>query len=274
MAINTSTDLKSLYPDQTFIASEVMPEALIFRLTTVAGAVEGDAPAVRVPYVATDAAAGFVAEGAQITESDPTLDELIITTDKVAVLTRTSNEAMRNSPGSGSVLSTSLRRAVTVKGNNALLGNVSNPTGLATLAGISDGGTLGPNLDAIDAAIAAIEVAGGAPTHILANPADWATVRALKAATGSNIPLLGAPAEQTDKQVFGLEVITTPSAPAGTILVTSKGSIYSAAGALNLAVSNDHYFDYDSAAVRATWRIGWQVIDPLHIAKVTIPAGE
>lgn len=250
MATNTSADLKSLYPDQTFNAAEVMPEALIFQLTTLAGSVEGDAPVVRIPFVAADPDAGFVDEGAKITESAPTLDELVVSTDKVAVLTRTSNEAVRNSPRSSAILSTSLRRAVTVKGNNALLVNPNDPTGLANLAGISDGGTLGTNLDAVDAAIAAIEVAGGVPTHIVANPADWARVRALKSATGSNIPLLGAPAEQTDKQVFGLEVITTPSAPAGTILITSKGSIY-------------------SAAIRATWRFGWKVTNPLHIAKVT-----
>lgn len=270
MAINTSPDLKSLYPDQTFNAEEVMPEALIFQLTTLAGAVEGDAPVVRIPYVAADPEAGFVDEGAKITESDPVLDELTVSTDKVAVLTRTSNEAMRNSPGSNGVLSTSLRRAVTVKGNNALLSNPGNPTGLMGLAGISDGGTLGTNLDAVDEAIAAIEVAGGKPTHIVANPADWAKVRALKSGDGSNIPLLGAPAEQTEKQVFGLEVITTPSLAPGTILITSKGSIYSAAGELNLAVSPDHFFDYDSTAIRATWRFGWAVIDPKHIAKVTV----
>lgn len=279
MALNTPTPgattgehLRGLYPDQTFPAHEVMPDALIFTLATVAGNVEGDAPAVRVPYVKADPTVGFVAEGALIPEADPTLDELVIHTDKVAVLTRTSNEATRNAPGSSSILSRSLTRAVTTKGNAALLASVSDPTGLANVADMTDGGALGANLDALEDVIGQIEAAGGVPTHIVAHPLAWSKVRAMKAGTGSNVPLLGAPADQTDHRVFGLDVVVSPSAPTDKLLVTSKQSIYAAAGPLMLATSADLYFDRDSTAVRATWRIGWDVIDPKHIGAVTLAA--
>lgn len=278
MPINTNTagasgsPVKGLYPDQSFTALEVMPEALIFQLATIAGEVEGDEPAVRVPYVAADQAAGFVAEGAEITEGAPTLDELVIRTDKVAVLSRTSNEALRNAPGSSGILSRSLTRAVTNKGNAAFLGNTADPTGLLNVSGVSDGGTLGTNLDALETVIGLIEAAGGTPTHVVAHPTDWAVIRSLKAGTGSNVPLLGSPAEQTERRVFGLDVVVNPSATAGNLLVTSRESIYAAAGQLNLATSPDLYFNYDSTAIRATWRIGWDVIDPAHLGKVTMPA--
>ncbi|MEO4038411.1 phage major capsid protein [Micrococcaceae bacterium Sec6.3] len=279
MAINTPTPgattgehLRGLFPDQTFMAADVMPDALLFELTTVAGNVEGDAPAVRVPYVKADPTVGFVAEGALIPEADPTLDELVIRTDKIAVLTRTSNEATRNTPGSSSILSRSLTRAVTVKGNAALLGSVADPIGLANVTGATNGGELGTNLDALEDVIGQIEAAGGTPTHVVAHPLLWSKVRAMKAGADSNVPLLGSPAEQTERRVFGLDVIVSPSAPEDRLLVTSKQSIYSAAGPLMLATSGDLFFDRDSTAIRATWRIGWDVIDPAHIGTVTVTA--
>jgi HK97 family phage major capsid protein len=278
MSINTNTPgasseaLKGLYPDHTFMASETLPEALIFELATHAGNVDGDEPVVRVPYIAADPTAGFVAEGAEINEEDPTLDELVIPTDKIAVVSRSSNEAFRNSPGSSSLLSTSLTRAVTVKGNTAFLGNASNPTGLLHIAGTSDGGTLDGNLDAVENAIGLIEAADGIPTHIVAHPEDWATIRGIKASADSNVPLLGTPAEQTERRIFGLDVVVSSAATKGSLLITSKESIYAAIGQLMIATSSDAYFTRDQVAIRATWRIGWDVIDPAHLGTVTMPA--
>jgi HK97 family phage major capsid protein len=264
--------LKGLYPDQSFVANEVMPDALINILATNVGIVEGDEPAVRVPYIAADPTAGFTAEGSEISEQDPELDELIINTDKIAVVSRTSNEAVRNAPGSSGILSTSLTRAVTVKGNAAFLGNSATPTGLLHVAGVSDGGTLDGNLDAVENAIGQIETADGIPTHIVAHPEDWATIRGIKAATDSNVPLLGSPAEQTERRVFGLDVIVSSAATKGSLLITSKESIYAAIGQLMIDTSEDAYFTRDSVAIRATWRIGWDVIDPAHLGTVTMPA--
>jgi hypothetical protein len=51
-------------------ASDVVPDALVLLTSTVSGAVDGDAPSVRVPYV-TDAAAGFVAEAATMPRRRP-----------------------------------------------------------------------------------------------------------------------------------------------------------------------------------------------------------
>lgn len=263
--------LKGLYPDQTFMAAEVMPDALIHILATHVGTIEGDEPAVRVPYIAADPSAGFVAEGAEIDEEDPELDELVIQTDKIAVVSRTSNEAVRNAPGSSSILSTSLTRAVTVKGNTAFLGNTANPTGLLHVPGVSDGGTLDGNLDALENTIGLIEAADGIPTHVVAHPEDWATIRGIKASADSNVPLLGSPADQTERRVFGLDVIVSSAATKGSLLVTSKESIYAAIGQLILATSEDAYFTRDSVAIRATWRIGWDVIDPAHLGTVTMP---
>lgn len=269
MAIATSGP-RGLFPDRTFVAREFLPEAVIFQVTSNAGAIEGDVPAVRVPYVATDAPAGFVAEGAPISATDPTLAEVVVNTGKIAVLTRISREAASYQEASA-LLTTSVQRAVITKANTALLTNASAPTGLLNVAGIVDGGTLdSDNLDAISDAITQVEVNGGQATHIVCDPSSFGVLRAMKTASGSAMPLLGAPAEQTVKQLFGLPVVVTPAMGSGKLLVVDSTNIVSAVGAVNLSVSDDYYFDSDSRAVRVTWRIGWKAIRPNRLAKVAV----
>lgn len=275
MATTTPTGPKGLYPDQTFVAADVVPDALVYQLATVAGNIEGDEPALRVPFVAEDPAAGFVPEGNEITPEDPDLDEILVNTGKIAVLTRMSNEAARY-PDAADLVATSLSRAVTVKANTALLGNTANPTGLLNVTGIHDGGTLaGDNLDALANAITAVEVAGGTVTDITMDPASWGVLRNLKTQEGSALPLLGAPADQADRRLFGVPVTVTPQMATGTVLVSDRTTIVAAVGPLRLAQSDDHYFDSDSIARRVTWRIGWGVVHPTRLARVgvTIPEG-
>ncbi len=88
----TLTSAKAWSPDLTSVASDIaVPEALILATSTVSGTIEGDAPAVRVQFI-DDATAGFVAEGAVISEADPNLSEALVYTGKVAQLIRLSRE--------------------------------------------------------------------------------------------------------------------------------------------------------------------------------------
>lgn len=273
--LNTTAGPKGLYPDQTFLATDVVPDALIYQVATIAGSIEGDEPAIRVPYVKADPTVGFVPEGDPITPSDPELDELVIRTGKLAVLTRQTNESVAYTPAAN-LAANSMSRALTIKGNTALLGNATatgQPTGLLNIPGITDAGTLGTDLDAIGEAITSLEVAGGVATHVLAAPDAWGTIRGLKAGTGSNVPLIGAPADQTDRRIFGLPVLVTPQLASGTVLVVDRANIIAAVGPIKLATSDQLYFNTDSLARRATWRIGWKVLDPKRIAKVTVTAG-
>jgi len=269
--IDTPNGPKGLYPDQTFLARDIVPDALLYQVATIAGSIEGDEPAIRVPYVVTDPTVGFVPEGDQITESEPELDELVIRTGKLAVLTRQTNESATY-PDASTLASDSMARAIAIKGNTALLANpaaTGQPTGLLNTPGITDGGTLGDNLDAVGDAITALEVAGGTATHILASPDVWGAIRALKAGTGSNLPLIGAPADQTERRLYGVPVLVSAQMPAGNLLITDQANIIAAAGQIKLATSDQMFFDSDSLARRATWRIGWEVLDPARLAKVT-----
>src|SRR4051794_28962993 len=79
-------------PDTTALAPEqVLADSLILKVTTKIGVVEGDEPVVRCAYV-VDAPAGFVAEGAPISDAQPTLSEVAIGTGKVAQLIKVSRE--------------------------------------------------------------------------------------------------------------------------------------------------------------------------------------
>ena len=53
---------------------------------------DGDEPAVRVPYADCDDDAGFIDEGEEITEAEPDSTEVVIHTGKVAVLAKISRE--------------------------------------------------------------------------------------------------------------------------------------------------------------------------------------
>jgi HK97 family phage major capsid protein len=271
MAINTTLNgPKGLYPDATFIPNDIVPDALINELTTQTVVIEGDQPVVRVPFVAEDATVGFVAEGELIPTADARLSEVLVHTQKLAVISRMSRESTTYD-SAAEFVSASMARAVTVKANNALLSNESNPTGLIHTPGLIDGGTLADgNLDVLSDAITTIEANGATATHLTMDPKSWGELRKLKTATGSSQLLLGAPADQTDKRLFGISVIVTPQMPEGTILVSDKSNIVSSAGGIQLTKSAEAYFDRDSYGYRVTWRFGWNVIRPERLAKVTV----
>lgn len=269
--VNTTLDgPKSLYPDVTFNAQEIVPEALIYRLTTQTLPIEGDEPAVRVPYVSDAPKATFTNEADPIPESDSEFSEILIHTRKLALLSRNSREAV-SYPNAAAMVATSMATAITSAANQALLTNADNPTGLLNFTGITAAGPMATgDLDVLSDAITTIEAAGATANTILMDPASWGALRKLKAATGSAQLLLGSPAEQTERRLFGVPVLVSGQMPAGTILALDSRDVLSSVGEIRMDKSDQFYFDRDSIAYRITWRFGWNVIHPERIAKLTI----
>lgn len=274
----TTTSAFAWRPDvSTFAASDVIPDAIILQASNVAGSIEGDAPAVRVAYV-DDATAQFTAEADVIPESDPALNEVLVHTAKITQLIRLSNEQYRQ-PGTGSELSDSVRRAVIKKANEAFLaqpaptgGAVAPTAGLLNVAGINDGGAIADSLDGLIDLIAELEADGSTPSHIILDPVGWASLRKFKTATGQATSLLGAGTTDAQRMLLDLPVLVTPAMTAGTGLVIDRTAIPSAVGTVNVATSDQVYFTSDSIALRATWRIGWNVVRPERIGKFTVTA--
>lgn len=280
MALNTPTSADGWSPDVVaFAPQDAVPDALILQTSVVSGTVEGDEPAVRVLHV-TDASAGFVAEGADITDTDPTLAETLVYTGKVAQLVKISREQYGQHRTAG-LLSDSMRRAVTTAANTAYLsqaapggGASTPPAGLLNVSGIEDGGTVATDLDSVVDAVAHIEGDGGQATHIVAAPDAWAELRKLKTASASNQSLVGAGVEDARRQLLGVPVLVSAAMTSGGILVLDRSAVVSAAGSVLVATSTDRYFESDSVAVRVTWRFGQNVVRPERVVKLAIAVPE
>lgn len=278
MATQVTNSLKSLYPDQVFVYNEAVPDALIANplVATVAGEIEGDAPRVRVPYIKTDPTSGFVKEGADITDGGGELDEVLISTGKIATVVKQSNESASFETAS-QLIAAGVSRSIITSADNAFLNNAKNedtdaqngPVGILNTEGIPATQTTGEGIvDAVADAKAAIGGFGGIPTAIVANYAVEAILRKLKTTDGRG--LLIDPVEAGELSIHGLPVIVNRAMPDNTLLVVSAGEIVAAVGTVNLAVSTDALFTSDSLIRRATWRIGAKVIHPNRLAKLTI----
>ncbi|MEB3032289.1 phage major capsid protein [[Mycobacterium] nativiensis] len=257
----TNNSPKGWAMDVQGIAPEaVIPQALILQCTTKGGEVQGDAPVVRVPRIKI-IDAGFVPEGNDIPESDPELSEQLIKTGTVAELLKVSRDQLvQNS--AASLISHEMRRSLIHKSDTAFLSQPAPtapaefpPGGLLSYA--TDAGPLTGDLDALVDAFAEIEaLPGGVVTHVLAHPSAYATLRQIKKATGSNEALLGAGTQAGEKSILGVPVLTTNAMPSDKIMALDKNYIVSAYSNLELARSDDFYFNSISVALRASFRFG------------------
>lgn len=271
--VTTPTSAEAWRPDQisAFNPEDLVSDALIMQAATQVGSVEGDAPAVRCAYVSDDPSSGFVAEGAQIAEADPTLSEVVVTTRKIATLVKVSRE-QASQAGAAERIANSMQRSIVTKANAAFLTNTSDPKGLLKVSGVKDAGALESDLFALSDAVGAIEADGGAATHIVVNPLDWATLSKIPAAAGSNVSVLGEASAAPERKLSGLPVLVSPAMTAGKMLVLDSSEVAAAYGPVSLARSEDAYFDSDSVGVRATWRLGWTVVRPARLQTLTVGA--
>ena len=272
----TLTSARGWSPDVTGIAPEdAIPDALVLLTSTVAGHVEGDAPAVRVTYV-DDAEADFVDEGDEIPEADPDLAEVLVYTGKVAQLIRLSREQWVQDSTSG-LLSSSVERAVTKRANRAYLTQVAPttpavtpPVGLLNVFGIVDGGAVATNLDALVDLVATLEDNDGTPSHWILSSTAWAKLRKLKTGTGLASSLLGAGTTDSRKILLDLPVLVTPAMTANTGMLIDQTAIVSVVGDVMVAQSEHAFFTSDSIALRCTFRFGQNVVRPNRIGKFTV----
>lgn len=251
----------------TFAAPDVLGEALILQCSTVAGAVEGDAPSVRVAYINDDEAT-FIAEASEIPEAEPELAESVVFTGKISQLIRVSREQYYHE-GTADQLAGSVSRALIRKADIAFLAQAeptppaTNPAaGILNVAGIVEGDPVTGSLDALVDLVAQLQANGGTPSHILVDPFGWAQLRKLKHATDSNQSLLGAGTVDAEPMLLSLPVIVNVAVPQLTGVVIDRSAVVSAVGPVQVATSADAYFSTDDIGLRATWRIGQNIVRP------------
>ncbi|KHO21819.1 phage major capsid protein [Mycolicibacterium setense] len=280
--LKTTTSAYPWRPDvSVFHPADVVPEALILQCSTISGAIEGDAPSVRVAYVDDDEAT-FVAESVAIPEAEPALAEVTVFTGKISQLVRISREQYFNhQEGTPEQLALSVSRALVKKADHAFV-NQAAPTppavqpaaGLLHIDGIVDGGEIIGSLDALVDLQAQLQANGGTPTHIVVDPLGWAALRKLKVDdAGSNASLIGAGTTDAVPMLLSLPVLVNSNVPAYSGLIVDKAAVVSAVGDVLVSVTVDRYFETDDVGLKATWRIGQNIVRPDRVGAFSVDDG-
>lgn len=274
-----TTRTTGAFPDAQFIRPvEGVPDAICFdpAVATQSVIINGDAPRVNIPYVDTDPTANVVAEGAEIAQSETTLNQIEVATHKIATIIPFSNESLRYSDASA-LVEDGARRAMTNKADNLFLSAVADatagtPAGIANLTGLTtETPTTVTDLSPILTVLAKTTDNGANPTSIVMRYSTWARLMALTAADGR--PLI-APDVTTSAEpvLFNVPVFFNSQAPADTVLTLSAKDIIVSASMIEAATSTDALFSKDSSLMRLTMRLGYGVIHPNRIGKVVLPA--
>ena len=225
---------------------------------------------VRVPRIVNGVTAGFVAEGAQISDGDVAFDEVTLlpsTMKGLKVLVKLSNELIRTSVvGLESVLRTRLVTDVANALDAALwdgTGSSNTIKGILRATGIATG-TL--SLSDPDSLIDGLATAQGnkvSPTHWVMTSSSWATLRKNKiAASGSKQYLFdpnGGIAGGTELRLFGLPVIVTDNIPAVSTknrvaLVDFSKVVVARDVNAEVKILDQTWGDYDSIGIRVVSR--------------------
>jgi HK97 family phage major capsid protein len=246
-------------------------------------------PKFRLPVVDLDAASTWLAEGADITTTDPTIGEEVVSAMKLGALTRVSNElANDSSPAATSVVGDGLTRSIARQLDVAFFGTGGGlaPPGLLSLSGIATvtaPGSAWTNFDWALEAQSALERVGSTVTAFCAS---FETVRQLsevKSFTGtitSNQPLLNAgDGDVTTTQprnIFGVPLFSLPEGTIadGIVWALDRDKTYAVIRQdIGLMVDPSFYFGSDSLAVRVIMRIGFGYPHHAAVCKISLAGG-
>lgn len=245
--------------------------------TQVATVVRTSSPEYRIPIVADDATASWVAEGDEIPVTDVEVSEVVVVPRKLAGLTFVSRElAADSSPEASTLVGQSIARDLAKKLDAAFFGSKGasavQPAGLADLAGVTP--VVLPatvtNLDPFADAIAAAEGVGAELAAFVVNPADLLALAKVKKQTGSQEPLLGNdPTAPTRRTAQGVQLLPSVAVAAGTMWGLPKGRVFVVIReGVTLDVDKSVKFTSDQIAVRATMRVGFAFPHPAAVVKL------
>lgn len=195
MAVLNSNLAQAFTPEAygKLIDTVIAAKSIAFQAGTV---IQTANESIRFPKWTADPAVGWYAENTQISLTDPSNDELVVTPKKVAGLTQISNEAAADTnPAVANQVGQALGRSIAKKVDAAFFGNtVSNgPSGLLSLSGVNvvDTGTITlDSLDAFHEAKATALADGATLTHFILAPDVALTLAKAKQGDTLNTSLL------------------------------------------------------------------------------------
>ncbi len=218
----TTAGVNALLPDGygPLVIQSTLDESVFAQIATT---VTTGSAEYRIPLVAADATASWVAEGAEITPSDPTFQELVVTPAKVAGLTIISRElANDSSPAAAQVVGDGLARDIARRIDQAVFAGLASPApaGLTTLSGVQAyvNASAYANLDFAAEAISKAETVGARVTAFVAAPATALALAKIRTASGSNEPVLGKDATSaTGRMILGVLLLVSSFVAANTL---------------------------------------------------------
>ncbi|WP_099024457.1 phage major capsid protein [Mycolicibacterium palauense] len=248
----------------------VAEKSIAFQASTVT---QTGSETIRFPMLTADPAVGWYAENTQISLTDPTNTELVITPKKVAGLNQISNEAAQDTnPAVADQIGRALARSVAKKVDSAFFGNTvtNGPSGLLSLVGVNvvDTGTVTlTSLDPFHDAKAAALADGAALTHFILAPDVALALAKAKQATGSNMGLLDNVADGVS--LAGVKVLVSTDVAAGNAWGVDATQIHVVQRTgTTVVMSADAAFDYDAVQVRATARVGFGFANPAGVVRL------
>jgi HK97 family phage major capsid protein len=305
MLDSNSLPILKVWDQQNLVITPWKASSFAQRASTLVGT---ESPTVRFPVVpfTGDVVPAFTPENTLISESDVGLDQLLITPQKLAVLTRISREqAMDTNPEVQGVVGDSIVRAlaratdaafigpVSTGGDHAVLGLYAMVESYNSATGepiqIVDAGSDGTftNFDPFIEGLSLVEQYGGNVTCWLADARTVEQLSLVKTFTGdvtSNQPLLTNGVNGTfgvsdaqPRQLFGRPLFSLPASAGiqvGDVFgVDQSAAFYVIREGVTLATSSEVYFDSDAIAIRATTRISPAFPSPQHHVLVSTNSG-
>jgi hypothetical protein len=229
MALLTTTGAGILLPEEvnSLVVLPVTRRSVAYQVSTV---VVIGSTTYRIPVLADDVSAQFVAEGAEIPADDADIDELEVTPRKCAALSTISRELASDTinPGAQDMIGESLARDSAKVIDRAFFGNTTanGPSGLQSLTGVAeiDAGSL-TNLDAF--------------------------------AEGQSMP---DPTKPGRRLILGVPLLVSEAVDDATVWgIPQAFSFVVQAQEATLDVSTDAFFTSDKVAIKTTLRVafGW-----------------
>jgi HK97 family phage major capsid protein len=242
---------------------------------------------VRIPRITSGVTAGFVAEGAQITDGSVSLDEIDLmpsSLKSLKVLVRVSNELVRQSViGLDAVLQTRLVTDVANALDAALwsgAGTSNTIKGVTAQSGIATGSLDVTDADSLIDGIATAMTNKVTPTHWAMKASTFNAFRSLKVGTDDARYIFDPSTIQagTAFQLFGLPVLITdniPDAAAGrpqVALVDFSKVVVVRDVAASVFILDQTWGDYDSVGIRVVTRYDVGLLQPHAVTLLTTPA--
>ncbi|MBZ4620992.1 phage major capsid protein [Mycobacterium avium subsp. hominissuis] len=276
MALTTSTFGPILTPEQVhdLIIQPLIQQSIAGQVLT---SVDIGEHSYRIPIVTADPSASWTAEGAEITATDPDVDELEVTPSKLAALTVISQElADDSSPAATNVVGQGIVRDLVRKTDQALFTatTTNGPGGIPGVSGVSavSAGAAYANVDPFSDAIYTAAQHNGIITAWVTNPATAMALAKLKVGPDYNLPLLQPdPTQPGQRQILGIPLRTSP------YVTTTDNVVWGISQAQAFMVVRETaeveadrsvFFTSHRVAVRAIVRLGFGFPNPPTLVKI------